>query len=223
MEAIMRKYGFRDWDAVLAAIGHGGLKEGQIINKMMEFYENDHKTVLTNEQVIEQIKENSQNAQNESAKMRSGNGIIVKGIHDLAVRFSKCCSPVPGDEIIGFVTRGRGISIHRTDCINILNLPEIERERLIDAEWEDTPDKETGKYLAEIKIYANNRNGLLADISRALTEKNIDILSVNTRTSKQGLATMLISFEISGREELIRITDKIRSIDSVIDIERTTG
>jgi len=215
----MRKYGFRDWDAVLAAIGHGGLKEGQIINKMMEFYENDHKTVLTNEQVIE----NSQNAQNESAKMRSGNGIIVKGIHDLAVRFSKCCSPVPGDEIIGFVTRGRGISIHRTDCINILNLPEIERERLIDAEWEDTPDKETGKYLAEIKIYANNRNGLLADISRALTEKNIDILSVNTRTSKQGLATMLISFEISGREELIRITDKIRSIDSVIDIERTTG
>ena len=223
MEAIMRKYGFRDWDAVLAAIGHGGLKEGQIINKMMEFYENDHKTVLTNEQVIEQIKENSQNAQNEPAKMRSGNGIIVKGIHDLAVRFSKCCSPVPGDEIIGFVTRGRGISIHRTDCINILNLPEIERERLIDAEWEDTPDKETGKYLAEIKIYANNRNGLLADISRALTEKNIDILSVNTRTSKQGLATMLISFEISGREELIRITDKIRSIDSVIDIERTTG
>ena len=223
MEAIMRKYGFRDWDAVLAAIGHGGLKEGQIINKMMEFYENDHKTVLTNEQVIEQIKENSQNAQNESAKMRSGNGIIVKGIHDLAVRFSKCCSPVPGDEIIGFVTRGRGISIHRTDCINILNLPEIERERLIDAEWEDTPDKETGKYLAEIKIYANNRNGLLADISRALTEKNIDILSVNTRTSKQGLATMLISFEISGREELIRITYKIRSIDSVIDIERTTG
>ena len=223
MEAIMRKYGFRDWDAVLAAIGHGGLKEGQIINKMMEFYENDHKTVLTNEQVIEKIKENSQNAQNEPAKMRSGNGIIVKGIHDLAVRFSKCCSPVPGDEIIGFVTRGRGISIHRTDCINILNLPEIERERLIDAEWEDTPDKETGKYLAEIKIYANNRNGLLADISRALTEKNIDILSVNTRTSKQGLATMLISFEISGREELIRITDKIRSIDSVIDIERTTG
>ena len=208
---------------MLAAIGHGGLKEGQIINKMMEFYENDHKTILTNEQVIEQIKENSQNAQNGSAKMRTGNGIIVKGIHDLAVRFSKCCSPVPGDEIIGFVTRGRGISIHRTDCINILNLPEIERERLIDAEWEDTPDKETGKYLAEIKIYANNRNGLLADISRALTEKNIDILSVNTRTSKQGLVTMLISFEISGREELIRITDKIRSIDSVIDIERTTG
>ena len=205
-EAIMRKYGFRDWDAVLAAIGHGGLKEGQIINKMMEFYEKDHKVVMTNEQVLAQVAENAQSASASPAKMKSKSGIVVKGIHDIAVRFSKCCSPVPGDEIVGFVTRGRGVSIHRTDCINILNLPEMERERLIDAEWESSADEVSGgKYLAEIKIYANNRNGLLADISKALTEKNIDILSMNTRTSKQGLATMSTSFEISSREELIRI------------------
>lgn len=226
MESIMRKYGFRDWEAVLAAVGHGGLKEGQIINKMLEFYDKDHKVVMTNEQVLAQVAENAQNAHNNvhTAKMKSKNGIVVKGIHDIAVRFSKCCSPVPGDEIVGFVTRGRGVSIHRTDCINVLNLPELERERLIDAEWEDSPDQENGgKYLAEIKIYANNRNGLLADISKALTEKNIDILSMNTRTSKQGLATMATSFEISSREELIRIIDKIKTIDSVIDIERTTG
>ena len=167
-------------------------------------------------------------AENEQTKkpvqIKSKSGIVVKGIHDLAVRFSKCCSPVPGDEIVGFVTRGRGVSIHRTDCINVLNLPEMERDRLIDAEWEGTPDAVSDeKYLAEIKIYANNRNGLLADISRALTEKNIDIMSMNTRTNKQGLATMATSFEISNREELNRIIDKIRSIDSVIDIERTTG
>ena len=223
-EAIMRKYGFRDWDAVLAAIGHGGLKEGQIINKMMEFYEKDHKVVMTNEQMLAQVAENAQSASASPAKMKSKSGIVVKGIHDIAVRFSKCCSPVPGDEIVGFVTRGRGVSIHRTDCINILNLPEMERERLIDAEWESSADEVSGgKYLAEIKIYANNRNGLLADISKALTEKNIDILSMNTRTSKQGLATMSTSFEISSREELIRIIEKIKSIDSVIDIERTTG
>ncbi len=223
-EAIMRKYGFRDWDAVLAAIGHGGLKEGQIINKMMEFYEKDHKVVMTNEQVLAQVAENAQSVSASPAKMKSKSGIVVKGIHDIAVRFSKCCSPVPGDEIVGFVTRGRGVSIHRTDCINILNLPEMERERLIDAEWEHSADEIAGgKYLAEIKIYANNRNGLLADISKALTEKNIDILSMNTRTSKQGLATMSTSFEISSREELIRIIEKIKSIDSVIDIERTTG
>ena len=170
-EAIMRKYGFRDWDAVLAAIGHGGLKEGQIINKMMEFYEKDHKVVMTNEQVLAQVAENAQSASASPAKMKSKSGIVVKGIHDIAVRFSKCCSPVPGDEIVGFVTRGRGVSIHRTDCINILNLPEMERERLIDAEWESSADEVSGgKYLAEIKIYANNRNGLLADISKALTE-----------------------------------------------------
>lgn len=224
MEAIMRKYGFRDWEAVQAAIGHGGLKEGQIINKMMEFYEKDHKAPLTNEQVLAQVAENAQNVTNSPAKIRSKNGIVVKGIHDIAVRFSKCCSPVPGDEIVGFITRGRGVSIHRTDCINVLNLPEMERERLIDAEWEASADEAAGgKYLAEIKIFANNRNGLLVDISKALTEKNIDILSMNTRTNKQGLATMSISFEIGSREELIRIIDKIKTIDSVIDIERTTG
>ena len=222
MEGIMRKYGFRDWDSVLAAVGHGGLKEGQIINKMMELYMKDHQKKLTNEEVLASVADNDFAQRN--AQMKAKSGIVVKGIHDVAVRFSKCCSPVPGDEIIGFVTRGRGVSIHRTDCINVINLPELERERLIDAEWEGSPDEVTNeKYLAEIKIYANNRNGLLADVSKALTEKNIDILAMNTRVNKQGLATLATSFEISNREELIRIIDKIRSIDSVLDIERTTG
>ena len=140
----------------------------------------------------------------------------------MSVRFSKCCSPVPGDEIVGFVTRGRGISIHRTDCVNMMNLPDMERARLIDAEWE-APENTGEKYVAEIKIFANNRNGLLADISKALTEKNINILSMNTRTRKQGLATLQTTFEIQSREELNRVIDKIRGIESVLDIERTTG
>ncbi|MBD5527392.1 MAG: bifunctional (p)ppGpp synthetase/guanosine-3',5'-bis(diphosphate) 3'-pyrophosphohydrolase [Lachnospiraceae bacterium] len=224
MEAIMRKYGFHDWDSVLAAIGHGALKEGQIINKMQELYDRDHKKEMTNEEVLQTIVENG------AMMMRPGNGrsksgIVVKGIADLSVRFSKCCSPVPGDEIVGFVTRGRGISIHRTDCVNILSLPELERDRIIDAEWQtgEGDGKEEGKYTAEIRIFANNRNGLLADISKALTEKNIDILSMNTKINKQGLATLQTAFEISGREELNRIIDKIRNIESVIDVERTTG
>ena len=152
---------------------------------------------------------------------KSNSGIVVRGITDLSVRFSRCCSPVPGDEIVGFVTRGRGITIHRTDCINILNLPEPERERIIDAEWQQGDAQE--KYTAEIIIYANNRNGLLADISKALTEKNIDIISMNTRTNKQGIATLQTTFEVRSREELRSIVDKIRGIDSVIDIERTVG
>ncbi|MDE6926387.1 MAG: ACT domain-containing protein, partial [Acetatifactor sp.] len=154
--------------------------------------------------------------------MRTRSGIVVKGIADLSVRFSKCCPPVPGDEIVGFITRGRGVSIHRTDCVNMMNLPEMERVRLIDAEWQ-APENGGEKYVAEIKIYANNRAGLLADISKALTERNIDILSMNTRTSRQGTATLQTTFEIVSREELNRVIEKIRGIESVIDIERTTG
>ncbi len=221
MEAIQRKYGFRDWDAVLAAIGHGALKEGQIVNKLVELYDRDHKKEITDEEILQAIADSNIN---KPVKMKSKGGITVKGMSDLSVRFSKCCSPVPGDEIVGFVTRGRGISVHRTDCVNVLNLPEFDRVRLIDADWQ-TPDATTefDKYEAEIVIYAMNRNGLLADISKALTEKNINIISMNTRTNKQGIATLQTNFEISGREELNRVIDKIRGIENVIDIERTSG
>ncbi len=221
MDYVMRKYGFRDWDSVLAAVGHGGLKEGQIVNKMQELYDREHKKALTDEEVLAAVAAGSGI---KKIKPRSSSGILVKGIDDVAVRFSKCCSPAPGDEIVGFVTRGRGVSIHRTDCVNIINLSEMERARLIDADWQ-APDRtvEGERYLAEINIYANNRSGLLADVSKALTEKDVDILSLNTRVSRQGIATMVVSFEIRSREELQRIIDKIRNIESIIDIERTTG
>ena len=219
MEGIMKKYGFKDWESVLAAVGHGGLKEGQIVNKMYEMYERDHKKTPSDEEVLKEVEEN---AQNKRMRSKSSNGIIVKGIDDVAVRFSKCCSPVPGDEIVGYVTRGRGVSIHRNDCVNIINLSELERHRLIDAEWQ-SDEAEDSTYIAEIIVYANNRYGLLADVSRALTERNIDILSLSTRTSKQGIATMSISFGIKSRDELNRIIDKLRNIDNIIDIERMSG
>lgn len=223
MEAISHKYGFRDWESVLAAIGHGALKEGQIVNKMEEFFDRDHKKEMTNEEVLQSIAENSPDNIHKTPQIKSKSGIVVKGIADLSVRFSKCCSPVPGDEIVGFITRGRGISIHRTDCVNVINLPEMERARLMDAEWQVPESTVKEKYLAEIKIFANNRNGLLADIAKALTERGIDILALNTRTSKQGTATLQVSFEIADKEELNRIIDKIRGIESVLDIERTSG
>ncbi len=223
LEVIMHKYGFRDWESVLAAIGHGALKEGQVVNKLLELYDHDHKKTISNEDVLKAIAETGNMAGNRPSLSKSKSGIVVKGISDLSVRFSKCCSPVPGDEIVGFVTRGRGISVHRTDCINMVNLPEEDRVRLIDAEWEMDGDKLPDKYTAEITIYANNRNGLLADISRALTEKDINIVAMNTKTNRQGLATLQTTIEISGREELIRVVDKIRGIESVIDIERTSG
>ena len=220
-KAVMHKYGFNDWDAVLAAIGHGALKEGQVINRMQELYARAHKKQETDEELLAAIQENSANRQ---MKPKSKTGITVKGIHDVAVRFSRCCAPVPGDEIVGFVTRGRGVSIHRTDCINIMSLSDIDRSRLIDAEWQpEAAAEHNEKYLTEIVIYAQNRHGLLADITKALSEKNIDIRSVNTRTNKQDIATIGMTFEIGCREELQMIVDKLKTIKNVIDIERTTG
>jgi len=220
-QAVMRKYGFRDWDSVLAAIGHGGLKEGQVVNKMVEEYEKLHKKEITDEKVLEAVTESKE----PKIKLtRSQSGIIVKGLSDVSVRFSKCCSPVPGDEIVGFVTRGRGVSVHRTDCVNVINLQESERMRLIDAEWQDMgqfASKE--KYMTEIRIYANNRTGLLVDISRIFTERGIDMNSINARTSKQGTTTISVTFEIGGKEELQKITDKLYQVESILDVERATG
>ena len=222
MTKAMRKYGFRDWDSVYAAVGHGGLKEGQIVNKLLEEYKKKQKKEITDEKVLETIAEVRDSKP--SSVVKSKNGIVVEGIHDVAVRFSKCCSPVPGDEIIGFVTRGRGVSIHRTDCINVMNLPEEDRVRLIDAEWSVATDKGLNElYTAEIKIYANNRNGVLLDVSKIFTENKIDVTSMTVRTSKQGTATINVAFEIHGVEQLKILVGKIRNIESVLDIERTTG
>ncbi len=224
IERVLKKYGFRDWDSVMAALGHGGLKEGQIVNKLLEENEKKHRKELTDSEVLEAISAEKDNKENKVKVAKSGNGIIVKGIHDVAVRFSRCCSPVPGDEIVGFVTRGRGVSIHRTDCINMINLPEIDRVRIIDAEWqEDAGSKGGERYQAEITIYANNRTGILADISRILTERQIDVTSMNSRTNKQGMATINMSFDIQGKDELNRLIDKLRNVESIIEIERTTG
>ncbi|SFR69305.1 RelA/SpoT family protein [Anaeromicropila populeti] len=222
MNECMTKYGFRDWDSVYAAVGHGGLKEGQVINKLQECYLKKHRKEITDEKVMETVQEVKDNKP--AAISKSKSGIVVEGIHDVAVRFSKCCSPVPGDEIIGFVTRGRGVSIHRTDCINVINLPEEDRVRLIEAEWRvGTSKSENEFYTAEIRIYAKNRSGVLVDVSKAFTENRIDVTSMTVRTSKQGTATISVGFEIQGVEQLSNITGKLRSVEGVIDIERTSG
>ena len=218
MEAVLRKYGFRDWDSVLAAIGHGGLKEGQVLNKLMEVWEKEHKKELTDREVLEAAAE----SRGELPVSAGRGGITVQGVHDMAVRFSKCCSPIPGDEIVGFVTRGRGITIHRTDCVNIMNLPESERARLIEAEWQPEPDGGQ-RYTVEINVYANNRTGLLVDISRIFTERKIDLSAMNVRTSKQGTATIDMTFDVNRKEELNALVEKVRQVESVIDIERSRG
>ena len=221
-EIVQKKYGFKDWDSVLAAIGHGGLKEGQVVNRLVEEYSKEHKQELTDEDVLGKVAEASRNKVH-IAKSKSG--ILVKGIDDVAVRFSRCCNPVPGDEIVGFVTRGRGLSIHRTDCVNMLHLTEPERARLIEAEWEsEVAEQAGGQYLAEVKIYSYDKKGLLLELSRIFTEQNVDVKSMNVRTSKkQGTATIEAGFIVHGRDELDKVIKKILQLEDVIDIERTTG
>ena len=219
---ILRKYGFPQWENCLATIGHGALKESQVANRMQEEYRKDHPLVVTDEDVLKQV-ENT-NTSRQDVEHRSKSGIVVKGLYDIAVHLSKCCSPVPGDEIVGFVTRGRGVSIHRTDCVNMINLSEMEKARLIEAEWSgDGTDGEAGTYLAEINIYGNNRTGLLVDLTRTFTERGIDINSIHSKTSKQGIATISIAFETKGKEQVNGLIEKLRQVESVIDIERTTG
>ncbi len=219
-EKVMKRYAYKDWESVLASLGHGALKEGQIVNKMLSEKEKFAIKNISDSDILENI---ANNLKIEPLK-KEKNGIIVKGLHDLAVRFSRCCLPVPGDEIVGFVTRGRGISLHRTDCINVLNMPEEDRIRLVPAQWE-MKEAESGssRYQAEIKIFANNRIGIFVDISRIFTEKGIDIISMNSKVNKQGLATISLSFEVKGTEELNILLAKLRQVESVIDIERTTG
>ena len=221
LEAVMKKYGFRDWDSVLAAVGHGGLKEGQVLNKLLELYNKDHKAELTDEKVLEAASENNK----EKIRPHKGkSGIIIKGMNDLNARYPKCCNPLPGDEIVAYVTRGRGVTIHRTDCVNVLNMSAEERQRLMEAEWESTTGGgENEQYTAEITIYAYNRTGLIVDVSKIFTERKIDISSINTRTSKQGIATISLAFDVKSKEELQSLITKIRQIESVKDIERTTG
>ena len=139
---------------MLAAVGHGGLRDAQIINRMQEELRREAHKVVTDEQVLENAAEGKEKPADGRHEKKKKSGIIVKGLSDVAVHFSKCCSPVPGDEIVGFVTRGRGVSIHRTDCINMINLPEDERSRIIEAEWQVTEnDSSSEQYSTEIQIF----------------------------------------------------------------------
>ena len=218
-EYILKKYGFREWDAVLAAIGHGGVKEGQIVNKLHELYEEDHKKQLSDEEVLREISENRPHMHS-----KGQGAIVVKGIHDLAVRFSKCCNPVPGDEIVGFVTRGRGVSIHRADCVNVVNVTDENKGRVIEASWVDgAQDEKEAGFVSEIIIYANDRAGLLNDVTKTFSERDINILKGNTMTSKHGIATLTISFEVKSVEELQEICGKLQNIRAVQAVKRTNG
>lgn len=218
VEGVIRRYSYTDWESILASVGRGGLKESQVVAKLLELKHKAEAKDMSDDDVLQNLEDLSRKPE---VIRKSKSGIVVKGIHDLAVRYAKCCSPVPGDEIVGFVTRGRGITIHRTDCINMMNLPKDEKERLIEAEWQAENAHET--YATELQIFTNNRMGLIVDISKILTDANIDIKALASRVGKNDKATITVSFDIHNKEELKDIVAKLKKISGIIDIERAQG
>ncbi len=220
VKIVQNKYGFNDWDAVCAAVGHGGLKEGQIVNRLQEEYRKTQQAEKKPEDILKEIVENPTKIKSK----KSNSGIVVNGVEDLAVRFSKCCSPVPGDEIIGFITRGRGVSIHRTDCVNMIHLNEVERHRLIESEWGSIVEVSKDMvYRADIQIIGGNRDGLLLDVSRVLTEENLAVKSLNARSVSIDKSIFNVTIEINSVTQLNKLIKKLQLLDGVDDIIRTNN
>ncbi len=222
-EIVILKYDFKTWDALLAAIGYGGMKEGQVVNRLRDEYLKEKRKTQTAEDALKDFEKTID--QKPIKQQKSKSGIMVKGIGDVAVRFSKCCSPVPGDEIIGFVTRGRGVTIHRTDCVNVINLSDEERGRLIEAEWDAQYAKgdANASYLAEVRVTANDRVGLILEISRFLADDDISVKGLNVRTTKDMLAIFNITIEIKTKEQLERVVKRLQSLKDVVSVERVSG
>jgi GTP pyrophosphokinase len=170
------------------------------------------------------IREITRNRSGNSDHGHGHSSIIVKGVQDVAVRFSKCCNPVPGDKIVGFVTRGRGVSIHRADCVNVVNLTDEAKARVIEASWAQNSETDgTESFVSEINIYANDRAGLLNDVTKTFSERNINLLRVNTMTSRHGIATITLGFEVKSKEELEEICTRMQNVRGVQAVKRTNG
>ena len=133
------------------------------------------------------------------------------------VKFSKCCNPVPGDEIVGYITKGRGVSIHRTDCVNMEELIKDEN-RIINVNWYNEETK--GTYNVDIEILSNDRTGLLADIVKEITGLKINIMGVNTKTNKERIATIDVTVEVKDTEQLNSVIKAVRKVDSVYEVNR---
>lgn len=228
MDPVMERYSFRSWDTLCAAIGHGSLKEAQVINKLNEYYQEEQKRHKTAEQLLAerdekiqaQMEANALAAEN-TGSHKAGSGVSVKGVGDIDVRFSKCCTPVPGDEIVGFVTRGRGVSIHRTDCINIINLSSDDRSRLIEATWHTSPEDRT-YYTSEIRIIGHDRDRFLMDILKVVADEGIAVQSAGARALKNGNVIAELTISIHSRDQFDIVCKKINNIEGVDTIERVT-
>ena len=208
---MLNRYKYKDIDEMYAAVGFGANSAGKIIARMLIEYRKDHKE----EEIEEKLEELSKEKSERKAKP-SSNGIIVKGIDNCLVKLSKCCNPLPGDEIIGYITKGRGVSVHRKDCVNVKDLLK-EENRIIDVSW---VEEKQASYNVDVEISANDRSGLLADITQALSSAKANIVGINAKTGKDRIAIIELTLETKSIDELNSILKAIRKVDSVYEVTR---
>ena len=213
IDMLCKKYTFSSVDDIYAAVGYGGLTVNKIVGRLKEEYRKAQKAGMIDDEipVIE--------APTKRKKI-SSNGVVVEGIEDCLVRFSRCCSPVPGDDIIGYITRGRGVSIHRQDCPNISeNKSKDENERLINVYWEDSVAQK-GSYITQIQILANDRKGLLAEIASTISDLKILITGINSKLSKNNIVSVYLTIEINSKSELDLLLKKLNNIKGTFEVKR---
>lgn len=211
VNSALARYKYNSVDDMNAAVGFGAITPSKIISRMLEEYRKDHKDLNIEEKIEELSKAKKIN------RNVSDNGIIVKGIDNCLVKLSKCCNPVPGDDIIGYITKGRGVSVHRTDCVNVKELIEDDA-RIIDVQWYNQ-NKQTA-YTVDIEVYANDRDNLLADTIKELSTLKTKIMGVNARATKEKIVIIDLSIEVENIEELNKVLKGLRKIDSVYEVRR---
>jgi GTP pyrophosphokinase len=215
VELILRKYTFNTLEDLYAAVGFGAITANKIISRLKDEY----RKTLKPEEIEELELEPAQQKNERKRKSLPESGVIVKGIDNCLVRLSRCCNPVPGDNIIGYITRGRGVSVHRSDCTNIISSM-AEDDRFIEVSWYNSKAN-TVAYKADITVMANDRTALLMELTNAIGESDIPLKAINARTTKDQIAIMNLTMEITDTEQLDKIIKKLKKIDSVFEVARS--
>ena len=208
VDVAVNRYKFNSLDDMYASVGFGTITAGKIVSRVLEEY----RKVNKEENIEEKIEELKKTKEDKP----SSSGIIVKGIDNCLVRLSKCCNPVPGDEIVGYITKGRGVSVHRKDCKNVKDLFE-EENRMIDVSWYTD---EPSSYNVDIVMFSNDRDGLLADIISTVTAEKAPLMAVNSKVSKERIVITELTIEVNNIAQLNSVLKALRKIDSVYDVKR---
>ena len=222
MEEVLQKTSYKTEEALFAAIGFGEIGAISIFNRLTEKERREEERAKARAEAEELVKGGDVKVENkETLKVRHEGGVVIQGASGLLIRIAKCCNPVPGDHIVGYITKGRGVAIHRLDCMN-LKAQENYEQRLIDVEWEE--NNTTKEYTAHIDIYGLNRTGLLNDVLQVLSNTTKNISTVNAQPTKDmKFANIHVSFGIANLSMLTTVVDKIKSVPEVYSVKRTNG